>query len=143
MTGYAGDEWSTTYDTYDTRGSANDPAGTTYDALASNYDPSSYGTYGATDYGAVGYGTDPTGTTYDTSYDTGYGTTKYDPRSGAYDQHLDYRTPTGRRHHRERVDQSGTYRHRDVDRYDDGSTRVHREYDNPNTGTSYHRDYNR
>jgi hypothetical protein len=113
MTDY-GDEWSTTYDT------VYDPAGTTYDTVGSTYDP-------------AGYDTDPTS--------NGYGTTTYDPRSGAYDQHLDYRTPIGRRHHRERVDQSGTYRHRDVDRYDDGSTRVHKEYDNPNTGTSYHRDY--
>ena len=146
MTNY-GDQYSTTYDTYDTnRASA-------YDTLGSRYGTSGYGTYGATDYGTtdygttdygvVGYGSDPTTTTYDTTYDSGYGTTSYDPSSGAYDQHLDYRTPTGRRHHRERVDQSGTYRHRDVDHYDDGSTRVHREYDNPNTGTSYHRDYER
>ncbi|KAJ5861822.1 Endo-1-3(4)-beta-glucanase [Penicillium soppii] len=140
MTDY-GDEWSTTYDTYDTSGSVYDRSGTRYNALDSTYDSSGDNTYSATDYVAVGYGASPTSTTYDTTYDTGYGNTTYDPRSGAYDQHLDYRTPTGRRHHRERVDQSGTYRHRDVDRYDDGSTRVHKEYDNPNTGTSYHRDY--
>lgn len=101
-----------------------------YDTLG-NYDPSGYS---ATGYGAVGYGTDHV-------HDTGYGATTYDPNTGSYDQHLDFRTPAGRRHHRERVDDTGTYRHRDVDRYDDGSTRVHREYDNPNTGTSYHRDY--
>ncbi|KAJ5818092.1 hypothetical protein N7474_003683 [Penicillium riverlandense] len=89
-------------------------------------------TYDTTTYGTTGYGT---------TYDTGYGATAYDPSTGAYDQHLDYRTDGSQRHHRERTDPSGTYRHRDVDRRDDGTTRVHREYDNPNTGTSYHRDY--
>jgi hypothetical protein len=100
---------------------------------------SNYGNY---DHAHIYTAATPT-TTYDTTYDSGYGTTSYDPQTGAYDQHLDYETPTGRRHHRERVDPSGTYRHRDVDRYDDGTSRVHREYDNPNTGTSYHRDYER
>lgn len=96
-----------------------------------NYDPS------GTTYEIVG-------TTYDTpAYDTGYGTTTYDPNTGAYDQHLDYETDDARRHHRERVDDDGVYRHRDVDRRADGSTRAHREYDNPNTGTSYHRDVDR
>jgi hypothetical protein len=104
-----------------------------YDTLG-NYEPSGYDNYSATGYGAVGFGTDHT-------HDAGYGATTYDPSTGSYDQHLDYSTPAGRRHHRERIDSTGTYRHRDVDRYDDGSTRVHREYDNPNTGTSYHRDY--
>ncbi|KAJ6143993.1 Endo-1-3(4)-beta-glucanase [Penicillium samsonianum] len=128
MTNY-GDTWSTAYDTYNTAGST--------------YSPTGYNTYGTRDYGAggVGYGSNTTATTYDT--DTGRGTTTYDPATGAYDQHLDYSTPTGHRHHRERVNSSGTYRHRDVDRFDDGSTRVHKEYDNPNTGTSYHRDYER
>lgn len=103
------------------------------------------------DYGTTGTAYDATsctcGTadcgTCGTTYDTGYGTTTYDPSSGAYDQHLDYRTDNSRRHHRERLDPSGVYRHRDVDRHDDGTTHVHREYDNPNTGTSYHRDYER
>ncbi|KAJ6181287.1 hypothetical protein N7519_011748 [Penicillium mononematosum] len=149
MTNY-GDTWNTTYDTYDTAGSAYNPAGTstynptgtsTYNTLGSTYSPSGYGTYGTRDYGTVGYGSNATASTYDT--DTGRGTTSYDPATGAYDQHLDYNTPTGRRHHRERVNSAGTYRHRDVDRYDDGSTRVHKEYDNPNTGTSYHRDFER
>ncbi|KAJ5428880.1 hypothetical protein N7445_010334 [Penicillium cf. griseofulvum] len=141
MTNY-GDNWSTTYDTYDTTGSAYNPAGSTYNTLGSTYSPSRYSTYGgATDYGTVGYGSNATATISDT--DTGRGTTTYDPQTGAYDQHLDYSTPTGRRHHRERVNSAGTYRHRDVDRFDDGSTRVHKEYDNPNTGTSYHRDYER
>ncbi|KAJ5519587.1 Endo-1-3(4)-beta-glucanase [Penicillium fimorum] len=140
MTNY-GDTWSTTYDTYDTTGSTYNPTSSTYDTLGSTYSPTGYGAYGATDYGAVGYGSNATATTYDT--DTGRGTTTYDPQTGAYDQHLDYSTPTGRRHHRERVNSAGTYRHRDVDRFDDGSTRVHKEYENPNTGTSYHRDYER
>ncbi|KAJ5692680.1 hypothetical protein N7462_002103 [Penicillium macrosclerotiorum] len=132
-----------TYDNYDydTSGTTYDTTGTTYDANA--YD--TYGTsgYGATGYGTTGYGTDVTETSYGNAYDTGYGTTAYDPSSGAYDQHLDYRTDGSRRHHRERLDPSGVYRHRDVDRRDDGTTHVHREYDNPNTGTSYHRDYER
>lgn len=98
-------------------------------------------TYGTTGYGTRGYGT--TVGTYGTTYDNGYGTTAYDPTTGAYDQHMDYRTDGTTRHHRERVNPSGTYRHRDVDRRDDGTVRVHREYDNPKTGTSYHRDYER
>ncbi|CAL5867925.1 uncharacterized protein PFLUO_LOCUS2148 [Penicillium psychrofluorescens] len=98
--------------------------------MTSHYHDNAYDT--TYDYGATGYGT---------TYDTGYGATAYDPSTGAYDQHLDYRTDGSQRHHRERVDPSGTYRHRDVDRRDDGTSRVHREYDNPNTGTSYHRDY--
>jgi hypothetical protein len=118
MTDQYGDTWTTTYDAYGapvTTASVHEHVGAHDDS-----------------YAAVG--------SYD-AHDTGYGATTYDPTTGAYDQHLDYETPAGRRHHRERVDESGTYRHRDVDRYDDGSTRVHREYDNPNTGTSYHRDY--
>lgn len=109
-------------------------------------DATVYGTtgYGTTGYGTTGLGTtDTTGTIYANTYDNGYGTTAYDPSTGAYDQHMDYRTDGSQRHHRERVNPSGTYRHRDVDRRDDGTTRVHREYDNPNTGTSYHRDYER
>ncbi|KAJ6112186.1 hypothetical protein N7523_008247 [Penicillium sp. IBT 18751x] len=95
-------------------------------------------------YSGVGTTYDNTGTTYGTSdYDTGYGVTTYDPDSGAYDQHLDYRTDSSRRHHRERLNDKGVYRHRDVDRRDDGTTHVHREYDNPITGTSYHRDVER
>jgi hypothetical protein len=118
-----------TYDNYDT-------TGTTYDTTGTSYDPTGYSTYGTTGYGAASTG-------YGNTYDTGYGTTTYDPSTGAYDQHLDYRTDDARRHHRERLDDTGVYRHRDVDRHDDGTTHVHREYDNPNTGTSYHRDYER
>ncbi|KAJ5909477.1 hypothetical protein N7504_004120 [Penicillium tannophilum] len=118
---------------YDTLGTNYDSTGTTYD-LTVGYSPSGYGTTR----------TAATGLSYDAdAYDTGYGTTAYDPSTGAYDQHLDYRTDDSRRHHRERLDSTGTYRHRDVDRRDDGSTHVHREYMNPNTGTSYHRDYER
>lgn len=112
--------------------------GATYDTLGTNYDST------GTTYDLTVYGTDATGLTYDAdAYDTGYGTTTYDPSTGAYDQHLDFRTPDSRRHHRERLSSTGTYRHRDVDRRDDGTTHVHREYMNPNTGTSYHRDYER
>jgi hypothetical protein len=118
-----------------------DTTGTTYDTTGTSYDPTGYSTYGTDGYGSTGYGAANTG--YGTTYDTGYGTTTYDPSSGAYDQHLDYHTDGSRRHHRERLDNSGVYRHRDVDRRDDGTTHVHREYDNPNTGTSYHRDYER
>lgn len=90
------------------------------------------------------YDYDGVASTYGTTgYDTGYGVTTYDPATGSYDQHLDYQTDSSRRHHRERLDDKGVYRHRDVDRRDDGTTHVHREYDNPNTGTSYHRDIER
>ncbi|KAJ5749302.1 uncharacterized protein N7511_010998 [Penicillium nucicola] len=139
MTDQYGDTWSTTYDAYNAPDTRYDTTSSMYDTLG-DYEPSGYESYGATGYGAVGFGADPTGSTYD-NHDIGYGATTYDPNTGAYDQHLDYRTPAGRRHHRERVDQHGTFRHRDVDRYEDGSARVHKEYDNPNTGTSYHRDY--
>ncbi|KAJ5917933.1 hypothetical protein N7454_010308 [Penicillium verhagenii] len=129
--------------TYDTLGTNYDSAGTTYD-LTAGYDPYGHSTYAPTGYGASDNGADATGLSYDAdTYDTGYGTTSYNPSTGAYDQHLDYRTEDSRRHHRERLDSSGIYRHRDVDRRDDGTTHVHREYMNPNTGTNYHRDYER
>lgn len=79
----------------------------------------------------------------------GGGHTAYDPETGAYDEHYDYRTRTAyggddaTRHHRERVLPDGTYQLREVDHFDDpGKTaRVHREYRNPNTGTEFVRDY--
>lgn len=78
----------------------------------------------------------------------GGGHTAYDPETGAYDKHYDYRTWTdygddATRHHRERVLPDGTYQLREVDHFDDpGKTaRVHREYRNPNTGTEFVRDY--
>ncbi|KAJ5733662.1 hypothetical protein N7493_002448 [Penicillium malachiteum] len=139
-TGYPNDyEPDATYDTL----------GTNYDSTGTTYDLTGYGAYGnpaysATGYASVDYDADGSGLTYDTdAYDTGYGSTSYDTSTGAYDQHLDYRTGDSRRHHRERLDSNGTYRHRDVDRRDDGTTHVHREYNNPNTGTNYHRDYER
>lgn len=85
------------------------------------------------------YGTDAYGNTYD----YGANRTSYDPTTGSYDQHIDYdRDAFTRRHHREQMDDSGRYYHRDVDRDTSGldGTRVHKEYSNPNTGTSYHRD---
>ncbi|KAJ5115757.1 hypothetical protein N7456_000105 [Penicillium angulare] len=125
-----------------------DTLGTNYDSTGTTYDLTGYGGYGDTSsrYGLAASGVDPdsSGLTYDVdTYDTGYGTTAYDPSTGAYDQHLDYSTGDARRHHRERLSSTGTYRHRDVDRRDDGTTHVHREYMNPNTGTNYHRDYER
>lgn len=134
---YGNPTYAEDYD-YDTTGATYDTLGTAYDTNGTTFDSTGYGNYATAEYG-----TDAIGNTYGTTYDTGYGTTAYDPNSGAYDQHLDYRTDSSRRHHRERLDPSGVYRHRDVDRRDDGTTHVHREYDNPNTGTSYHRDYER
>ncbi|KAJ5220191.1 hypothetical protein N7468_009395 [Penicillium chermesinum] len=120
---------------YDTTGTNYDSSGTTYDLTAT------YGTAGGAAASATDYGTDATGVSYEALDENGYGSTAYDPSTGAYDQHFDYDTGTSRRHHRERVNSQGTYRHRDVDHRDDGTTRVHREYANPNTGTAYHRDY--
>ncbi|KAJ5769486.1 hypothetical protein N7520_004045 [Penicillium odoratum] len=124
---YTGDcEPNATCETIET----NDSTGTTYDLT--------------TCCGTSEIGADATGLSYAADgYDSGYGTTTYDLDTGAYDQHLDYRTADSQRHHRERLDSTGTYRHRDVDSRDDGTTHVHREYMNPNTGTSYHRDYER
>jgi hypothetical protein len=70
--------------------------------------------------------------------------TTYDPTTGSYDQHIDYDADAGtRRHHREQMDNTGRYYHRDVDTDTtgvDNTTHVHKEYANPNTGTAYHRD---
>ena len=78
----------------------------------------------------------------------GGGHTAYDPETGAYDEHYDYRTRTAygddaTRHHRERMLPDGTYQLREVDRFDDPgrAERVHREYRNPNTGMEFVRDY--
>ncbi|RAO68602.1 uncharacterized protein BHQ10_004614 [Talaromyces amestolkiae] len=91
------------------------------------------------------YATDPYGTsTYGDTSLGGANRTTYDPTTGAYDQHIDYDADAStRRHHREQLDDSGRYYHRDVDRDTSGldnTTRVHKEYSNPNTGTSYTRD---
>lgn len=114
-----------------------------------------YGTSYTTDpYGSTSYGTTTYGTAsndYNTTYNTygdisagGANRTTYDPTTGAYDQHIDYNPDsTTRRHHREQMDESGRYYHRDVDRDTtglDNTVRVHKEYSNPNTGTSYTRD---
>ncbi|OQE29964.1 hypothetical protein PENSTE_c002G04815 [Penicillium steckii] len=134
---YGNPTYSEDFD-YDSTGATYDTIGTAYESNGTTFDSTGYGNYGTS-----AYSTDAIGNSLGTTYDTGYGTTAYDPSSGAYDQHLDYRTDNSRRHHRERLNSSGVYRHRDVDRRDDGTTHVHREYDNPNTGTSYHRDYER
>lgn len=141
----------------DTSGTSYGTTGNTYDTADNIYNTTGYGT--TYDYGTPGYRYGDTygtaassryGNVYDDdtygerlTYDTGYGSTVNGPATGAYDQHMDYRTDGSQRHHRERVSPSGTYRHRDVDRRDDGTTRVHREYDNPNTGTTYHRNFER
>jgi hypothetical protein len=90
------------------------------------------------------------GSSYDSTRDYDYNNTdganrtSYNPDTGAYDQHIDYDTADGtHRHHREQVDDSGRYYHRDVDTDTtglDNTSRVHKEYANPNTGTAYHRD---
>lgn len=111
-----------------------------------NYGTNRYG-YGTTGYGGT-YGTTGYGTTAGTTTGTtdAYGNanrTTYDPDTGAYDQHIDYNTDGTRRHHREQMDDTGRYYHRDVDTDTtgyDNTSRVHKEYSNPNTGTSYHRD---
>ncbi|CAI7673184.1 unnamed protein product [Penicillium pancosmium] len=130
---YGNSTYAEIYD-YDTTGATYDTIGTSYETNGTTFDATGYGNYGTTGFGTTGDGTDAVDNTYGTNYDTGYGTTAYDPSSGAYDQHLDYRTDSSRRHHRERLDPSGVYRHRDVDRRDDGTTHVHRDY---------HRDYER
>ncbi|KAL2852451.1 hypothetical protein BJY01DRAFT_244625 [Aspergillus pseudoustus] len=79
-----------------------------------------------------------------TEFDNGEGSTIYDPESGAYDQVYDYRTGEGGyKHHRERLTEDGVYQVRDVLKRPDGSRQVHREYENPVTGTSTVRDYER
>lgn len=77
----------------------------------------------------------------DIAVQDGGGHTAYDPVTGAYDEHYDFRMENATRHHRERVTPTGTYQLREVDKFDDGTARVHREYSNPNTGTNYTRDY--
>ena len=154
-TGY--DAATTGYDAattgYDTTGygTATGPE-TTYGSTNYTYDTGYGGTtydtgYGGTTYDNTGYGGttyDPTAGTYDQrfGYRANDGST-YDPTTGAYDQRYVYRVPDGNVHHRERLSPAGTYRERDINLRDDGTTRVHREYDNPNTGTSYQRDYER
>lgn len=66
-----------------------------------------------------------------------------DPESGAYDQHFDYPTSDGVRHHRERVGEDGTREFKTVDVGNDGSERVHREFHDPATGTHSSRDFQR
>merc|ERR1712187_746646 len=119
QTSYTGD---TTYGTYED------------DAITD------YGLRGATAPGSGIRGYDPSDYSNIAVQDGG-GHTAYDPVTGAYDEHYDYRTENATTHHRERVLPDGTYQLREVDRFDDGTAKVHREYSNPNTGTNYIRDY--
>lgn len=121
---------------------------------------STYGTYeddAITDYGLRGAsdikpyndasasgvrGYDPSDYSTSSNFEGGTGTAAYDPITGAYEEHTDYRTDEGvQRHHRERVDPGGTYEVGDVDRFDDGTSWVRREYNNPETGVSFVREY--
>ena len=90
--------------------------------------------------GVRGY--DPADYSTSSNFESGTSTAAYDPITGAYEEHTDYRTDEGaQRHHRERVDASGTYEVGDVDRFDDGTSWVRREYNNPETGVSFVREY--
>ena len=90
--------------------------------------------------GVRGY--DPADYSTSGSVESDNSTAAYDPITGAYEEHRDYRTEEGaQRHHQERVDASGTFEVGDVDRFDDGKSRVRREYNNPETGVSFVREY--
>ncbi|ODM22563.1 hypothetical protein SI65_00152 [Aspergillus cristatus] len=129
QTAYTGD---TTYGTYE------DDAITDY-GLRGATDQKPYSTPDtATASGTRGY--DPSDYSNIAVQDGG-GHTAYDPVTGAYDEHYDYRAENSTKHHRERMLPDGTYQLREVDRFDDGTARVHREYSNPNTGTNYIKDY--
>lgn len=149
------DNTITTASTY----SSYNPDNTTT-TTTSNAGDTTYGSYeddSITDYGLRGTsdikpynttdqirGYDPSDYSTSTSnVEDGQGGMYYDPVTGAYDEHIDYRTEDSQRHHRERVLPSGTYQLRNVDKFDDGTSHVHREYRNPNSGTSYIRDYER
>lgn len=72
-----------------------------------------------------------------------FGTRVVDPSTGAYDEHVDYGTERGSRHHREVRDAGGRRFRRDVEIEGDGggkSAREHREFENPVTGTRVERD---
>lgn len=73
---------------------------------------------------------------------TPFGTRLFDPKTGAYDEHEDYQTGHGMRHHREMKDVSGRRFRRDVDLDTRGLTtaREHREYENPGTGMKVEKD---
>ncbi|UNI13360.1 hypothetical protein JDV02_000110 [Purpureocillium takamizusanense] len=64
-----------------------------------------------------------------------------DPVLGTYEEHSDFATVEGWRHHRETVDAHGAYHVVDIDLRRDGSIHVHKEDENPATGQSSVRDY--
>ena len=127
-----------TYDNTDsTYGAYEDDAITDY-GLRGTSDIRPYNDASAS--GVRGY--DPADYSTTANIQGGNSTAAYDPITGAYEEHSDYRTDEGaQRHHRERVDASGTYEVGDVDRYDDGASWVRREYNNPETGVSFVREY--
>lgn len=73
---------------------------------------------------------------------TPFGMRLFDPATGAYDEHEDYSTGTGMKHHREVRDVAGRRFRRDVDIGSSGltSAREYREYEDPSTGTRVERD---
>lgn len=73
---------------------------------------------------------------------TPFGMRMFDWKTGAYDEHEDYSTGSGMRHHREVRDVSGRRFRRDVDIDSSGlsKAREHREYENPSTGRKFERD---
>ncbi|KAJ6447294.1 Amidase [Purpureocillium lavendulum] len=64
-----------------------------------------------------------------------------DPVLGTYEEHSDFATEEGWRHHRETVDAHGAYHVVDIDLRRDGSIHVHKEDENPTTGESSVKDY--
>lgn len=72
---------------------------------------------------------------------TPFGMRMFDWKTGAYDEHEDYSTERGMRHHREVRDASERRFRRDVDIDSSGlsKAREHREYENPSTGLKFER----
>ena len=64
-----------------------------------------------------------------------------DPVLGTYEEHSDFATEEGWRHHRETVDAHGAYHVVDIYLRRDGSIHVHKEDENPTTGQSSVKDY--
>lgn len=73
---------------------------------------------------------------------TPFGMRLFDSKTGAYDEHEDYSTGSGMRHHREVKDVSGRRFRRDVDIDSSGLSKAkeHREFENPSTGRKFERD---
>ncbi|KAJ5111496.1 hypothetical protein N7532_002031 [Penicillium argentinense] len=90
------------------------------------------------------YGASATGQSIDDDVDRGSFATKvYDPSSGAYDEHSDYDTGRGSRHHREMRDASGRLFHRDFEVDTAGFSSLAREkevFDDSISGTRVQRE---